>query len=263
MTSTRDYFHALAASAMDLEAPAPAPEPRRARELSPVTVKRARARRARDARARRADALERLEARASRAASAAGEPYRPIPRIPARVWALASAVVRDTSGRTASTALSTLPLELRHRAQRELAGTARELATRYRVALLVALSALARPHRSRRRPGRVVSGFARGAVAALVRSPATGEALSVSRVFGRRFNAHEPLLPWLHDRGLLRREQPGLGARGVVRGPSGYALGLYYLDGPALELEAPAPSSRRRSSSGFLRLEELLERPPD
>lgn len=259
----KDYFQALAASAMNDAAPAPELPAPRARELTRPTVKRARARRARDARARRADALERLEAKASRAASAAGEAYRPIPRIPARVWALASAVVRDTSGRTASTALSTLPLELRHRAQRELAGTARELATRYRVALLVSLSALARPHRSRRRPGRVVSGFARGAVAALVRSPATGEALSVSRVFGRAFNAHEPLLPWLHDRGLLRREQPGLGARGVVRGPSGYALGLYYLDGPALELETPAPSSRRRSSSGFLSLEELLERPPD
>lgn len=263
MSSARARIAELLEAAL-ADAPAPPASPVRARELVPDTQKRARRRAARERRGRRADALERLEARASRAATAAGEAYRPIPRIPARVWALCSAVTRDTSGRTARTALSTLPLELRHRATRELGPTARDLATRYRVALLVGLSTLARPTRSRRRPARVVEGFARGAVAALVRNPATGERLSVSRVFGRRFNAHEPLIPWLHERGLLRREQPGLGARGVVRGPSGWALGLYYLDGPSCDLEAPPrSSSRTRSLSGPTLLEELLLRPPD
>jgi len=184
--------------------------------------------------------------------------------MPRRAWSLATAIVRDTSGRTAATALSTLPLALRHRAQRELARDVRRLEARYRVALLVGLHAASRGHRSRRRPRRVVEGFARAALCSLVRSPADGRALCVSRVFSRSVNG-APLLPWLVDRGLVQREQPGRGARGVYRGPSGYALGVYYLDGDELdeldELDGARPALRGRADLAPLR--ELLARPPD
>ena len=259
--TVRDYFAALAASAMDASAPAPEPPARRARELAPPTKRGARRARARDARARRADAVERLEAAASRGAATVGDAYRPPPRMNPRAWRIASAIVRDTSGRTAATAISTLPLALRHRARAELAGTVRELVTRYRVALLVGLSTISRGHRSRRRPSRVVEGFARSALCSLVRSPADGAPLSVSRVYGRAING-APLMPWLVDRGLVLSEQPGRAARGVYRGPSGYALGVYYLDGDELpELVEHAP--RVEHARGVELLRELLVRPPD
>lgn len=253
----REQIAALLASALG-EGPPPELPPRRARELPPPRTKKRRS----DRRARRAGALERLTAAASRAASAAGEPYRPIRGIPARTWSACSAIVRDTSGRTAASALSTLPIALRHRARAELAPLARTLTGRYRIAFLVGLHQLSRPYRGRRRPGRVVDGYARGALCALLRSPATGDRLSVSRVYGSAING-APIVPWLAERDLLRREQPGRGARGVVRGPSGYALGVYYLDGDALEDHARAESRPARRTRAPLVLAELLERPPD
>jgi hypothetical protein len=263
VTAARDRIAELLASALDGVPPPPAP-PVRARELVPLTQKRARRRRARDARARRADAVERLQAAASRGAATVGDAYRAPPRMNPRAWQLATAIVRDTSGRTAATALSTLPLALRHRAQRELARDVRRLEGRYRVALLVGLHALSRAHRSRRRPRRVVEGFARSALCSLVRSPADGRALCVSRVFSRSVNG-APLLPWLVDRGLVAREQPGRGARGVYRGPSGYALGVYYLDGDELhgveELDGARGAPRARANLAPLRA--FLARPPD
>jgi len=259
--TVRDYFAALAASAMDASAPAPEPAARQARELAPPTKRGARRARARDARARRTDAVERLTAAASRGAATVGDPYRPPPRMNPRAWRLATAVIRDTSGRTASTALSTLPLALRHRAQHELARDVRKLVTRYRIALLVGLSVLSRGHRSRRRPLRVVEGFARGALCSLVRSPADGHALSVSRVYGRAIHG-APIMPWLVDRGLVRSEQPGRDARGVYRGPSGYALGVYYLDGDALP-ELVEPARRVEHARGRSLVRDLLARPPD
>jgi hypothetical protein len=258
----RDYFAALAASAMDASAPAFEPPARRARELARPTKRGARRARARDARARRADAVERLEAAASRGAATVGDPYRPPPRMNPRAWRIATAIIRDTSGRTASTALSTLPLALRHRAQRELARDVRKLVTRYRIALLVGLSTISRGHRSRRRPSRVVEGFARSAVCSFVRSPADGHALSVSRVYGRAVNG-APLMPWLVDRGLVQTEQPGRGARGVYRGPSGYALGVYYLDGDELVRELVEPARRVEHARGPSLVRDLLARPPD
>ena len=256
----RDYFAALAASAMG-EAPAPAPLPApRARELTPPTQRSERRRAARDRRARRATAFEQLEARVSRACSAAGEPYRAPPRIPSRVWSMARAVVRDNSGRTASSALATLPLATRH-AARTAIGSTRPLLARYRAALLVALHQLSRPSRARRRGRAVVTGFCRSELAALLRSPSDGHVLSVSRVYGRAMHA-EPIVPWLADVGLLTREQPGRGALGVPRGPSGYALGVYYLPtDPAPELLAERPELRPRSAP--VTLAELLARPPD
>lgn len=247
----------LAAQLGDTELP-PAPASR-ARELRPDTQRRARKRRARDRRDARSVALEQLQAKISRAASAAGELYRPALRIPSRTWSMASAVVADRSGRTAGSALGTLPLALRHRARAEL-GDLRELPARYRAALLVGLHQLSRPSRARRHGRRVVSGFARGALAALLRRPDCGKGLSVSRVYGTAINAR-PLLPWLAERGLLSREQPGRVARGVPRGPSGYALGLYYLDGDPEQL-APELVSMPRSR-GVAMLAELLARPPD
>ena len=248
----------LAAQLGDAElAPAPAP---RARELVPDTQRRKRRRAAQDRRDARAHAVERLQAQLSRAATRAGEAYRPALRIPSRTWSMAAAVVADRSGRTAGSALATLPLALRHRARAEL-GDLRPLLARYRAALLVSLHQLSRPSRARRRGRRVVSGFARGALAALLRAPADGQQLSVSRVYGRAMNA-QPILPWLADRGLLAREQPGRGARGVPRGPSGYALGLYYLDGDPEQLP-PELLPALRSSRGPVTLAELLARPPD
>jgi hypothetical protein len=248
----------LAAHLADAELP-PAP-PERARQLAPETQRRKRRRAARDKRGARAEAVERLQAQLSRAATRSGEAYRPALRIPGRTWSMAAAVVADRSGRTAGSALGTLPLALRHRARAEL-GDLRPLLARYRAALLVALHQLSRPSRARRRGRRVVSGFSRGALAALLRAPANGERLSVSRVYGRNMNAR-PILPWLADRGLLAREQPGRGARGVPRGPSGYALGLYYLDGDA-EQFAPQLAPALRSLRGPVTLSELLARPPD
>lgn len=263
MSAARDRIAELLASALD-GVPLPPAPPVRARELAPVTQRRARRRRARDARTRRADAVERLQAAASRGAATVGDAYRVPPRMNPRAWQLSTAIVRDTSGRTAATALSTLPLALRHRAQRELARDVRRLEGRYRVALLVGLHALSRQHRSRRRPRRVVEGFSRSALCSLVRSPADGRALCVSRVFSRSVNG-APLLPWLVDRGLVSREQPGRGARGVYRGPSGYALGVYYLDGDELA-ELDERSGARRASQARADLAPLrafLARPPD
>ena len=249
----------LAAQLAGTEAP-PAP-PVRPRELHPATEATKRRRRARDKRAARRDAVEQLTARVSRAASAAGEPFRPLARIPARTWAMARAVVLDVSGRTASSALATLPAVVRHRARAHL-GDTRQLVTRYRAAMLVGLYQLARPSRARRQGRMVVAGYARGALAALLRSPLDGRRLSVSRCYGRAMHA-APIVPWLADRGLLAREQPGRGARGVHRGPSGYALALYYLDGDAQPLQfLDAPSTRGRSGV-TVSLAELLARPPD
>lgn len=248
----------LAAHLADAELPPVLPE--RARQLTPETQRRKRRRAARDKRDARADAVARLQAQLSRAATRSGEAYRPALRIPARTWSMAAAVVADRSGRTAGSALGTLPLALRHRARAEL-GDLRPLLARYRAALLVALHQLSRPSRARRRGKRVVCGFSRGALAALLRAPGDGERLSVSRVYGRAMNA-QPILPWLADRGLLEREQPGKKARGVPRGPSGYALGLYYLDGDAEQL-APQLAPALRSSRGPVTLARLLARPPD
>jgi hypothetical protein len=259
MTEARERIAAILAAHL-ADAPLPEPPARRARELRPETQRNQRRRAARDKRARRADAVERLQAQLSRAATAAGEPYRPALRIPGRTWSMAAAVVADRSGRTAGCALATLPLALRHRARAEL-GDLRPLLARYRAALLVALHQLSRPSRARRRGRRVVSGFSRGALSALLRAPADGARLSVSRVYGRAMNA-QPIVPWLADRGLLSREQPGRGARGVPRGPSGYALGLYYLDGDPEQL-APELLPELRRSRGPVTLAELLARPPD
>ena len=260
MTEARERIaQILATHLADAELP-PAP-PERARQLAPETQRRKRRRAARDKRDARADAVARLQAQLSRAATRSGEAYRPALRIPGRTWSMAAAVVADRSGRTAGSALGTLPLALRHRALAEL-GSLRPLLARYRTALLVALHQLSRPSRARRRGKRVVAGFSRGALAALLRSPADGERLSVSRVYGRAMNA-QPILPWLADRGLLAREQPGKAARGVPRGPSGYALGLYYLDGGDAEQLAPQLSPALRSSRGPVTLADLLARPPD
>jgi hypothetical protein len=88
--------------------------------------------------------------------------------------------------------------------------------------------------------------------------------LCVSRVFSRSVNG-APLLPWLVDRGLVAREQPGRGARGVYRGPSGYALGVYYLDGDELDELDERNGSRRapRGRADLAPLRAFLARPPD
>jgi len=226
----------LAAALTGTEAP-PAP-PVRPRELHAPTQRRARAAQARSRRARRADALERLEARVSRACSSRGEAYRPPPRIPSRTWAMTQAVVADRSGRTATSALATLPSTVRARARAAL-GLCRQLVERYRAAMLVALHQVARPSRARRARGAVVVGFCRAALARLLRAPDDGRGLSVSRVYGRSINA-APILPWLVDADLISREQPGRAARGVPRGPSGYALSVYYVDAEVGALELPA-----------------------
>ena len=257
MTEARERIaQILAAHLADAESP-PAPL-----QLAPKTQRRKRRRAARDKRDARADAVVRLQAQLSRAATRSGEAYRPALRIPGRTWSMAASVVADRSGRTAGSALGTLPLALRHRALAEI-GNLRPLLARYRAALLVALHQLSRPSRARRRQKRVVAGFSRGALAALLRAPGDGKRLSVSRVYGRAMNA-QPILPWLADRGLLAREQPGRGARGVPRGPSGYALALYYLDGDGdLEQLAPQLAPALRCSRGPVTLSELLARPPD
>lgn len=258
--NAREQIAAILAAHLAGEEAPPAP-PVRPRELHPATQRTQRRRRARDKRAARRDAVEQLTARVSRAATAAGEPIRPLARIPARTWAMARAVVLDTSGRTASSAIATLPAAVRHRARAHL-GNTRQLVTRYRAAMLVSLYQLARPSRARRRGRMVVAGYARGALAALLRSPLDGERLSVSRCYGRAMNA-QPIVPWLADRGLLSREQPGRGARGVHRGPSGYALSLYYLDGDAQPLQLlDVPATRGRSGAA-VSLSALLARPPD
>ena len=257
MTEARERIaQILAAHLADAESP-PAPL-----QLAPKTQRRKRRRAARDKRDARADAVVRLQAQLSRAATRSGEAYRPALRIPGRTWSMAASVVADRSGRTAGSALGTLPLALRHRALAEI-GNLRPLLARYRAALLVALHQLSRPSRARRRQKRVVAGFSRGALAALLRAPGDGKRLSVSRVYGRAMNA-QPILPWLADRGLLAREQPGRGARGVPRGPSGYALALYYLDGDGdLEQLAPQLAPALRCLRGPVTLSELLARPPD
>jgi len=257
MTDARERIaQILAAHLADVESP-PAPP-----QLAPKTQRRKRRRAARDKRDARADAIVRLQAQLSRAATRSGEAYRPALRIPGRTWSMTAAVVADRSGRTAGSALGTLPLALRHRALAEI-GNLRPLLARYRAALLVALHQLSRPSRARRRQKRVVAGFSRGALAALLRAPGDGKRLSVSRVYGRAMNA-QPILPWLADRGLLAREQPGRGARGVPRGPSGYALALYYLDGDGdAEQLAPQLAPALRCLRGPVTLSELLARPPD
>ena len=257
MTEARERIaQILAAHLADAESP-PAPL-----QLAPKTQRRKRRRAARDKRDARADAVVRLQAQLSRAATRSGEAYRPALRIPGRTWSMAASVVADRSGRTAGSALGTLPLALRHRALAEI-GNLRPLLARYRAALLVALHQLSRPSRARRRQKRVVAGFSRGALAALLRAPGDGKRLSVSRVYGRAMNA-QPILPWLADRGLLAREQPGRGARGVPRGPSGYALALYYLDGDGdAEQLAPQLAPALRCLRGPVTLSELLARPPD
>lgn len=244
MTEARARIAELLVAAL-ADADAPAPPPVRARELAPTTQRTQRRRRGRDARARRATAVERLEAAASRGAATAGDAYRPPPRMPRRAWAIAQAIVRDTSGVTARTALTTLPLSVRHRAAAAI-GDARTLAARYRAALLIGLYQASRPSRSRRRPGRVVDGFSRAALCSLVRSPADNHRLSVSRVYGRQIHG-APLMPWLIDAGLLSREQPGRGARGVFRGPSGWALSVYYLPDDAAPASALTPHPARRA----------------
>lgn len=234
----REYYAALAASAMG-DAPAPVEPVRRPRELGRVSVRAQRARDARDERGRRADALARLESRVARECDRRGEPVRRVQRIPPRTWAMAQAVVSDRTGRTATSALATLPASVRARARTAL-GACRELVARYRAAMLVALHQLARPSRARRSRGAVVAGYARGALARLLRVPADGRGLSVSRVYGRAIHG-APVMPWLVDAGLVASEQPGMGARGVARGPSGWALGLYYVDvdatTPALDFD--------------------------
>lgn len=243
MSEARAIIAALLESALE-DAPVPSLPPKRARELTRPTQRAARARAARDVRDARAEARERLEARVSRACSSRGEAYAPPPRIPSRTWAMAQAVVADRSGRTATSALATLPSTVRARARAAL-GLCRQLVERYRAAMLVALHQVARPSRARRARGAVVSGFCRAALARLLRAPDDGRGLSVSRVYGRAIHA-APILPWLVDADLISREQPGRAARGVPRGPSGYALSVYYVDAersaalelPALELPA-------------------------
>jgi len=245
VSEARTIIAGILAAALE-GAPAPEPPLRRARELTRPTQRAARARAARDVRDARADARERLEARVSRECARRGEAYLPPPRIPSRTWAMAQAVVSDRSGATATSALATLPSTVRARARAAL-GACRELVARYRAAMLVALHQLARPSRARRSRGAVVAGFCRSALARLLRAPDDGRGLSVSRVYGRAIHA-APVVPWLVDADLIAREQPGRGARGVPRGPSGYALAVYYVDAeqlaalelPALELPAPS-----------------------
>lgn len=242
----KEHFRKLAAAAVDASAEMPEAPP----SSSPTRTTARRARRAaqRGRKAERNVKREQFEARCMRAAAAAGETYKAPPRTPPRVWAIVRAICNDTKGHVVLSALSCLPLALRHRA-RELVAD-RELVkhptTRYRVAKLVALSLLAGPSRSSKGP-RVVAGFCREALAGLIRSPLYGEPLSVSRLFNRDQNAG-PILPHLVDLDLVHVEQPGRDAKGVPRGPTGWALNVYYLDGDELaDVDADdelAPSSR-------------------
>jgi hypothetical protein len=227
------YFAALAESAMNDAPEAPA----RPAILAPPERRDPRGKRRRQAQDRRAARKDRraaFETKIARAAQANGDAYRAPPRTPPRVWALVRAICRDTGGSVVLSALSTLPLELRHRARVLIEDRSRVThpATRYRVAFLVAVSRMARSSRSSR-GARVLSGYCRGALCALLVSPLTGRALSVSRVFGSDFNAL-PIVPELIALGLLHAEQPGRAARNVPRGPSGWALNVYYIEGDKL-----------------------------
>lgn len=243
--ASRAYFEAAAAAAME-----GAPLPERPRNTFPRA-----ARRRQTAAELAAVRREKFEARCARAQHARGEPIRPPPRTPPKVWELVRAITRDTSGSVAPSALSVLPLELRARARAALEGhDMRHPTTRYRVALLVALSELAGARR-------VVSGFCRESLCGLLRSPLTGDALSLSRVFNRAINAG-PILAWLIDEELVEVRQPALDEPGVPRGPSrpdcpeGYALNLYSF---AELLDATPRAELVEELVEELELEELVE----
>jgi len=230
-----EYFAALALSAMG-----DAPEPERPAQLAPKHERRRgkgrreKKRRADDRRDARAVRRQAFEAQIQRDAHAHGDDYRAPPGTPPEVWRAVRAIVADTRGEVVLTQLAALPLDIRERAQ-VLAENPADIVTRYRVALLVGLSMLARASASTRAP-RVVSGFCCGALCALLRDPRTGDTLSRSRVFNRRINAR-PIFTALRDLGLVHVEQPGLGARNVPRGRV-YALNVYYLGGTPTEYRA-------------------------
>lgn len=240
-----EYFAALAQSAMEL-----APEPTRPAELDarPVNrTKESKRRRAERVREERAAKRAAWEAQLARNASAHGDAWRAPPATPPAVWSIMRAVCNDTGGSVVLSSLSKLPPELRHRARVLIEDRSRvtRIETRYRVALLVGLSMLARVSSSTRGP-RVVSGYCCTALCALLRDPRTGDRLSRSRVFGRDLNA-APIFPELVDLGLVQAEQPGLGARNVPRGRR-WALNVYYLDGSPAEHRAAVRAAARARS---------------
>jgi len=242
-----EYFAALAVAAMEHAPEAPAcPEKLKARKRKPGGKRREKKQRADARRAERAARRAAFETQIARNAHANGDDFRAPPGTPPEVWRAVHAIVADTRGEVLRSHLSTLPLDVRERAQ-VLADEydPRDISTRYRVALLVGLSMLARATTSTRAP-RVVSGFCCTALCALLRDPRTGRTLSRSRVFNRRINA-PPIFSELKDLGLVHVEQPGLGARNVPRGRV-YALNVYYLGGtPAEHREAMRRRARARA----------------
>jgi len=241
-----EYFAALAVAAMEHAPEAPAcPEKLKARKRKPGK-RREKKQRADARRAARAERRAAFEAQIARNAHANGDDFRAPPGTPPEVWRAVRAIVADTRGEVVRSHLSTLPLDVRERAQVLVNEyDPRDISTRYRVALLVGLSMLARATTSTRAP-RVVSGFCCNALCALLRDPRTGRTLSRSRVFNRRINA-PPIFSELKDLGLIHVEQPGLGARNVPRGRV-YALNVYYVGGtPAEHREAMRRRARARA----------------
>ena len=248
-----DYFAALALAAIEAT-----PEmPTRPAELDAPAVrirKKSKARRAEERAQERAERRAAWEAQLQRNAAANGDAYRVPPSTPPAVFAVMRAVCNDVGGSVVMSSFSKLPLELRHRARvlvRDRSQVTR-IETRYRVALLIGLSMMARVCASTRAP-RVVEGYSCNALCALLRDPRTGRALSRSRVFGRDINA-APIFPELRDLKLVQGEQPGLDAPNVPRGAPkrgakrGYALNVYYLDGSADEHRAAVRAAQRARS---------------
>jgi len=254
-----DYFASLALSAIEATPemptrPAELTHRRGAQSLVKAGKKQRDRRAAEERRQARTDRRADFEAKIARAAAANGDAYKAPPGTPPEVWSIMRAVCNDVGGSVVLSSLSKLPTQLRTRARvlvRDKSQITR-IETRYRVALLVGLSMMARTCSSTRAP-RVVEGYCCNALCALLRDPRTGRGLSRSRVFGRDINA-ALVFPELVDLKLVFPEQPGLDAPNVPRGaprkgaPRGYALNVYYLDGPPAEHRAAVERARRARS---------------